>query len=72
MTVELLVTALIGNIPAIIILYWVMQERAERIVDRANQDRFLKALLGYKTDPDTSDVIRIEDSEEAPQRKAVK
>jgi len=59
-TLEVLLTALVGNIPAVIILFWCLREREERMAAQDRHERFLLAVAGYRTEPDTQNILRIQ------------
>lgn len=61
-----LITALAGNIPALAFLYWAETERRQRVAAQERHDRLLLAVAGYKTEPDTMDIVRIQPDRNAP------
>lgn len=63
---DAILAAISGNIVALICLIAWQSERKERIKISADYTRYMMAVSRYKTDPDTSNVVRIEDNSPDP------
>lgn len=71
MELTALLSILVGNVPAIVMLYWAYSERKERMEAQHKHERLLLAVAGYRTEPDSEDIVRIDSDlpagESAPQ-----
>lgn len=58
-----IITAISGNIVALMCLIAWQSERKERMKLQDDITRYMMAVSGYRTDPDSSNVVRIPDEE---------
>lgn len=63
---DAILAAISGNIVALICLIAWQSERKERIKLSTDYSRFMMAVARYKTDPDDSNVVRIEETNQDP------